>query len=190
MEKSAIKSIYTTHDLSRLLHVNPRSVINWIEQDLLQSFRTPGGHRRVRHEDLLVFLRKHKMPMPAPLSTGTFSVLVVEDQDDVSRTIQAFLASQDGFKVTAAKDGLSALISVGRERPDLIILNIMIPGVDGLEVCRQIKADPKSHTAVIAISGQSDKAEAAAAAGADAFLTKPIDPEALLSQVRKLLQVM
>ena len=44
MEKSAIKSIYTTHDLSRLLHVNPRSVINWIEQDLLQSFRTPGGH--------------------------------------------------------------------------------------------------------------------------------------------------
>ena len=190
MEKSAIKSIYTTHDLSRLLHVNPRSVINWIEQDLLQSFRTPGGHRRVRHEDLMVFLRKHKMPMPAPLTAGTFSVLVVENEDDVSKAIQGFLASQNGLKVSTAKDGLSALISVGRERPDLIILDILIPGVDGLEVCRQIKADPKSHTAVIAIGGQPEKAEAAMEAGADAFLSKPVDSDGLMSHVKKLLQVM
>jgi CheY-like chemotaxis protein len=190
MEKSAIKSIYTTHDLSRLLHVNPRSVINWIEQDLLQSFRTPGGHRRVRHEDLLVFLRKHKMPMPAALTMGTFSVLIIEDQDDLSKTIQGFLTSQNSLKVTTAKDGISALISIGRERPDLIILDIMIPGVDGLEVCRQIKADPKSHTAIIAIAGQADKAEAATTAGADAFLTKPLESEAFLSHVQKLLQVM
>jgi CheY-like chemotaxis protein/predicted RNA binding protein YcfA (HicA-like mRNA interferase family) len=190
MEKSAIKSIYTTHDLSRLLHVNPRSVINWIEQDLLQSFRTPGGHRRVRHEDLLVFLRKHKMPLPAALTAGTFTVLLVEDQDDVSRVIQTSLSGQSGLRVSPAKDGLSALICVGRERPDLVILDIMIPGVDGLEICRQIKADPKSHTAIIAIAAQADKAEAATAAGADAFLPRPIDPEALLSQVRKLLQVM
>ena len=190
MEKSAIKSIYTTHDLSRLLHVNPRSVINWIEQDLLQSFRTPGGHRRVRHEDLVAFLRKHKIPMPAPLTTGTFSVLVVEDEDDVSKMIQAFLLSQNGYRVSSAKDGISALIAVGRERPDLMILDILIPGVDGIEVCRQIKNDAKSHTAVIAISGQSDNSAKALAAGADAFLSKPLDLEALLVQVKKLLQVM
>src|SRR5213075_1666820 len=83
MEKSAIKSIYTTHDLSRLLHVNPRSVINWIEQDLLQSFRTPGGHRRVRHDDLLAFLRKHQIPTPAPLLDGKFDVLIVDDDPDI-----------------------------------------------------------------------------------------------------------
>jgi CheY-like chemotaxis protein len=104
--------------------------------------------------------------------------------------IQAFLASQNGLKVSAARDGLSALISVGRERPDLIIFDVLIPGVDGLEVCRQIKADPKSHTAVIAIGEQPERAEAAIAAGADAFLSKPIDPETLLTHVRKLLQVM
>ena len=190
MEKSAIKSIYTTHDLSRLLHVNPRSVINWIEQDLLQSFRTPGGHRRVRHEDLIAFLRKHKIPMPAPLTTGTFSVLVVEDEEDVSKMIQAFLVSQNGYRVSSAKDGISALIAVGRERPDLMILDIMIPGVDGVEVCRQIKNDAKSHTAVIAISGVSDNADKALGAGADAFLAKPLDLDALLLQVKKLLQVM
>ena len=190
MEKPAIKSIYTTHDLSRLLHVNPRSVINWIEQDLLQSFRTPGGHRRVRHEDLLVFLRKHKMPMPAALTMGTFSVLVVADQDEVSGLIESSLASQNSLKISKAKDGISALISVGRERPDLIILDIMVPGVDGLEICRQIKADPKSHTAIIAIGGDNETADAASTAGVDAFLTRPFDAETLLSQVQKLLQVM
>jgi excisionase family DNA binding protein len=190
MEKSAIKSIYTTHDLSRLLHVNPRSVINWIEQDRLQSFRTPGGHRRVRHDDLMAFLRKHKIPMPSALASGDFSVLVVENEDDLSETIQTSLAAQNGYKVSTARDGISALLAVGRDRPDLMILDIKIPGVDGLEVCRQIKSDPKSHTAVIAIGGQPEGANHATTAGADAFLPKPLDVDALMGHVRRLLQVM
>ena len=189
-EKSAIKSIYTTHDLSRLLHVNPRSVINWIEQERLQSFRTPGGYRRVRHEDLMAFLRKHKIPMPSALATGSFSVLVVENEEDLSQTLQTSLAAQNGYKVSTARDGISALLAIGRDRPDLMILDIKIPGVDGLEVCRQIKSDPKSHTAVIAIGGHADGASNAARAGADAFLMKPIDLDALMSQVKRLLQVM
>jgi len=190
MEKSSIKSIYTTHDLSRLLHVNPRSVINWIEQERLLSFRTPGGHRRVRHEDLMAFLRKHKIPMPSALTTGNFSVLVVENEDETSQRIQSSLAAQNGYKVSTATDGISALLAVGRERPDLMILDVKIPGVDGLEVCRQIKSDPQSHTAVIAIGGQPDVAGNAATAGADAFLPKPLDIDALMSQVKRLLQVM
>jgi excisionase family DNA binding protein len=190
MEKSAIKNIYTTHDLSRLLHVNPRSVINWIEQERLLSFRTPGGHRRVRHDDLMAFLRKHKIPMPSALTTGSFSVLVVESEDDVSQTIQSSLAAQNGYKVSTARDGISALLAVGRDRPDLMILDIRIPGVDGLEVCRQIKSDPRSQTAVIAIGGQPDGAGNATTAGADAFLTGPLDVDTLMSHVRRLLQVM
>jgi CheY-like chemotaxis protein len=190
MEKSAIKSIYTTHDLSRLLHVNPRSVINWIEQDLLQSFRTPGGHRRVKHEDLIAFLRKHKMPMPASLMAGTFNVLVVENEEGVSNLIQAGLAGQNSFNVSNAKDGINALIAVGRNRPDLIILDLGISGVDGLEICRQIKADPTNHTAVLAISGEPALADSARAAGADAFLAKPMETQALMAQMHKLLQVM
>jgi DNA-binding response OmpR family regulator len=62
--------------------------------------------------------------------------------------------------------------------------------VDGVEVCRQIKADPKSQTAIIAISGQTDSADRVIKAGADAFLSKPLDLEALLAQIKKLLQVM
>jgi CheY-like chemotaxis protein len=190
MEKSAIKSIYTTHDLSRLLHVNPRSVINWIEQDLLQSFRTPGGHRRVRHEDLMAFLRKHKMPMPAPLMSGTFQVLVVESDDEISKIIESSLSGQNSYKLSTARDGINALIAVGRDRPDLIILDLRISDVDGMEICRRLKADPASHTAVLAISVEADKADAAIAAGADAFLSKPLGADALLAQMQRLLQVM
>jgi CheY-like chemotaxis protein/predicted RNA binding protein YcfA (HicA-like mRNA interferase family) len=190
MEKSAIKSIYTTHDLSRLLHVNPRSVINWIEQDLLQSFRTPGGHRRVRHEDLIAFLRKHKIPMPASLTAGSFNVLVVENDEGVSKMIESGLAGQNSFNVSSAKDGINALIAVGRNRPDLIILDLGISGVDGLEICRQIKADPANQTVVLAISGQAGMEDSAKAAGADGFLAKPMQTEALVAQMHKLLQVM
>jgi len=190
MEKSAIKSIYTTHDLSRLLHVNPRSVINWIEQDLLQSFRTPGGHRRVRHEDLIVFLRKHKIPIPVSLTAGTFNVLVVENENGISEMIQSALAGKNSYNISNARDGINALIAVGRERPDLIILDLRISGVDGLEICRQLKADPSNHTAVLAISGQSDQEQPAIAAGADAFLAKPVQAETLVAQMQKLLQVM
>jgi excisionase family DNA binding protein len=190
MEKSAIKSIYTTHDLSRLLHVNPRSVINWIEQERLQSFRTPGGHRRVRHEDLMAFLRKHKIPMPAALASDSFSVLIVESEEAVTQSIQESLAVQNGYKISTARDGISALLAVGRERPDLMIIDVKIPGVDGLEVCRQIKSDPKSHTAVIAIGAQPDSANNAATAGADAYVTTPLDRDTLLSHVKRLLQVM
>src|SRR5499427_9548442 len=110
LAKAPSKAIYTTHDVSRLLHVNPRSVINWIEQDLLQSFRTPGGHRRVRHEDLLVFLRKHKIPIPAALTSGTFNILVIDNNDGIAQTIETSSEGQNSFKVSTAKDGISALL--------------------------------------------------------------------------------
>src|ERR1700752_1063568 len=113
MEKTAIKSIYTTHDLSRLLHVNPRSVINWIEQDLLQSFRTPGGHRRIRHDDLLSFLRKHQIPIPAPLIGESFSILIVTDESDLVNSLTKHFEEVGGYKIMTASDGMSALIEVG-----------------------------------------------------------------------------
>src|SRR5215469_430823 len=123
------KSIYTTHEVSRLLHVNPRSVINWIEQNLLSSYRTPGGHRRIRRDDLLVFLRKHQIPTPESLVEGKFNVLIVDDEQEIVDLVKTFLTRQGGYEVFTASDGITALLAVGRARPDLLILDIMIPGV-------------------------------------------------------------
>src|SRR5919109_2399313 len=98
VEQSKPKTIYTTHEVSRLLHVNPRSVINWIDQSLLPSYRTPGGHRRIRREDLLAFLRKHQIPTPASLVDGTFSVLIVDDEQEVVGIIKSYFQRQGGYE--------------------------------------------------------------------------------------------
>ena len=116
------KIVFTTHEVSKLLQVNPRSVINWIEQDLLTSYRTPGGHRRIRREDLLAFLRRHEIPVPRALTAEKFKVLIVEDEDDIVKILKSFFDRQGIYEVTAASDGISALIEIGRRHPDLLIL--------------------------------------------------------------------
>jgi excisionase family DNA binding protein len=188
--KGASKSIYTTHEVSRLLQVNPRSVINWIEQSLLLSYRTPGGHRRIRHDDLLAFLRKHQIPTPASLVDGKFGVLIVDDETEIVDVLRTFLQRQGGYEIATASDGISALIEVGRLKPDLLILDIMIPGVDGIEVCRRIKADSSNRTTIIAVSGNAEKEKRILQAGADAFMLKPIDLDRLHSEARRLLRVL
>src|ERR1700741_2862431 len=111
--KSANKTIYTTHEVSRLLHVNPRSVINWIEQSLLASYRTPGGHRRIRREDLLAFLRKHQIPTPASLVEGKFSILIVDDEEEIVNIVKTYFVRQGTYEIASASDGITALIEVG-----------------------------------------------------------------------------
>ena len=184
------KSIYTTHEISRLLHVNPRSVINWIEQSLLPSYRTPGGHRRIRREDLLAFLRKHQIPTPASLVDEKFNILIVEDEIEIVKILETFFSRQGGYEIHSASDGVTALIEVGRAKPDLLILDIMIPGVDGVEVCRRIKADSANRTAIIAISGQPEWEKRILQAGADAFMAKPLDLEKLHNEAKRLLRIL
>ena len=184
------KSIYTTHEVSHLLHVNPRSVINWIEQSLLPSYRTPGGHRRIRRDDLLAFLRKHQIPTPESLVEGKFSVLIVDDEQEIVDIMKVFLQRQGGYQIATASDGITALIEVGRAKPDLMILDIMIPGVDGIEVCRRIKADSNNKTVIIAVSGNREHENRILQSGADAFMSKPIDLEKLHTEAKRLLRVL
>src|SRR5437667_12880982 len=188
--KEKTKTIYTTHEVSRLLQVNPRSVINWIDQSRLPSYRTPGGHRRIRREDLLAFLRKHQIPTPASLVEGKFSVLIVDDEEEIVNIVKAYFERQGGYEVASASDGITALIEVGRVKPDLLILDIMIPGVDGIEVCRRIKADSTNKTSIIAISGTSENEKKVRQAGADAFMPKPIDMERLHMEAKRLLRTL
>src|SRR6267378_1665247 len=190
VEQSDTTTIYTTHEISRLLHFNPLSVINWIEQNLLPSYRTPGGHRRIRREDLLAFLRKHQIPTPASLVDGKFSVLIVDDEDEIVNIVKTYFQRHGGYEVSSASDGITALIEVGRVKPDLLILDIMIPGVDGVEVCRRIKAGSANKTAIIAVSGMADSEKKILEAGADAFMSKPVDLDKLYAEASRLLRIL
>jgi DNA-binding response OmpR family regulator len=165
-------------------------VINWIEQNLLPSYRTPGGHRRIRRDDLLAFLRKHQIPMPASLIEDKFHVLIVDDEESIVGILKTFFQRQGGFEVSSASDGITALIEVGRLKPDLLILDIKIPGVDGIDVCRRIKADSTNRAAIIAVSGSPENEKKILQAGADAFMLKPIDLDQLHNEAKRLLRVL
>jgi two-component system response regulator MprA len=123
------------------------------------------------------------------LAQESFNLLIVEDEADLLNVMRTYF-ERDGFKVTAVADGISALIEVGRTRPDVMVLDILIPGVDGVEVCRRIKADRSNKTCIVAISGRADRSPDTLRAGADAFLAKPIDLDHLRSEIRKLLKVL
>ena len=117
-------------------------------------------------------------------------VLVVEDHED-NRQILRVLLGTAGFDMVEAWDGEAALTTAAASpRPDLILMDIQLPGLDGYEVTRRIKADPSLRTIPIiavtsyALSGDEDKARDA---GCDAYIAKPYSPMQLLSMIRKYL---
>ena len=116
-------------------------------------------------------------------------ILVVEDQEDNRRIVRDLLTTTD-YEVTEAENGEEALAAVARQRPDLILMDIQLPVMDGYEATRRIKADPQLRAIPIiavtsyALSGDEEKARAA---GCDDFVPKPYSPRQLLAKIRKYL---
>jgi len=187
------KEYYTTHEISRLLKVDFTTVIDWCDKGKLLYYKTPGGHRRVRPKDLLAFMRKFGFPVPEELAKEfPLRFLVVDDDAAVRNTLSRMLKlAWPDSEVAAAKDGFEAGKKTALLRPDAIILDINLPGMDGFAVCQLIRNDPPtSHARILAISGEQDPSLRIRilAAGADDFLAKPFDLEDIVARLRTLLQ--
>ena len=119
----------------------------------------------------------------------TRHILVVEDQEDNRQIVRDLLTAND-YEMTEAENGEEALAAVARDRPDLILMDIQLPVMDGYEVTRRIKADPSlSSIPVIAVTSYalSGDEEKARAAGCDDFVPKPFSPRQLLAKIRQYL---
>lgn len=186
-----VKEIFTTHDISKLLGVSPLSVVNWIKQGLLKSYRTPGGHRRVKRADLLSFLKSQGMIVPESLIHPEKKILIVDDDPDLLYFLEGVLRdNRENFEVRASINGIDALLEIGRWHPDIILLDLFMPEVDGFEVCKRLKNDPEtSDIRVIAITGlfSQENKKRIIELGAEDVIVKPIKPELLLKKIDNVL---
>jgi DNA-binding response OmpR family regulator len=117
-------------------------------------------------------------------------ILVIEDERDILDLVRHYL-EKEGFRTRTAADGGAGLTAARQERPDLIVLDLMLPGMDGLELCKKLRADPATAlTPVIMLTAKADETDRIVGLelGADDYLTKPFSPKELVARVKALLR--
>lgn len=180
----------TSHEVASLMQVSPSAVLRWIDQGLLRAFRTPGGHRRVGTTELLAFLKAQNMPVPPQLGGRAVRVLLIDDEPRYLSSLGALLRrAEPRLEISLAESAVDGLLKVGLWRPDVVLLDAYMPGMDGLEACRRIKSAPETaQVVVLAMSGRrSDElVRRFEAAGAAAFFAKPLDVAAVVERLRAL----
>jgi excisionase family DNA binding protein len=168
------------------LGVAQSTVRKWSDGGRLSAFYTPGGHRRFRRSDLDAFL--------AGSSGGTATaerplVLIVDDDAQLREFVRVNL-EMDGYVVREAGSADEGLAALDEEPPDLVLLDVMMPQVDGFEMLRRMQdRHGVGSVPVIMFSGKVDEETATRAAreGAQAFIGKPFDPQALIESTKQLL---
>jgi len=182
---------YTTHDIARFCDVYPSSVMHWINGGKLRSHRTAGGHHRVTREDLVEFLRKLDIRLPDEL-VARKRILIVDDDSELVKVLSRAFARFADYEVETCGDGINALIRIGQRPPDLVVLDIVIPKMDGMQVCRVLKSQPDTRDVkIIAISGQklpfSEKK--LVDIKVDAYFRKPLELRDLTDRAAELLRI-
>lgn len=179
----------TTGDAARACDVSLVAVKKWIRQGKLRAIRTPGGHFRIPADEFERFRAEYRFGRG---SARRRRILVVDDEPDIVAMISEALRVDARWEIGAAANGYEGLLKVGTFRPDLLVLDLRMPRIDGFEVCRRVKGDDATRaTKILAISGFGGEGarDDALAAGADAFLAKPFFTRQLEQEVRRLLGV-
>lgn len=180
------KNYMTPYEVAELLMVAPVTVRAWAQKGLLRSLSTPGGHRRFRLEDVERFARENGVSLDAR-SPRELRVLIVDDDRQFVGYLDELLAERRERVLTAvAHDGFEAGSKVHTFKPDVVLLDLMMPDLDGFKVCRQIKQESAtSAIRVIAITGYPTPGNIRRSLdeGAAACLGKPVDTLELLKAI-------
>jgi len=163
-----------------MLEVSPAAIKKWIQQGKLAAFRTPGGHFRILADEVERFQKTHGFGAGAGEPPR---VLVVDDQSEAADALVASLRAYDPrARMETAANGFEGLLRIGTFRPDVLLLDLGMPGMDGYQIARELRRmDGLEKTLLVALTGygrESDR-ERAHDAGFDVFLVKPTPPKLL-----------
>lgn len=187
-----MKTVFTTGEAAKICKVSQQTIIRCFDSGQLKGFRVPGSRfRRIPRDQLYTFMRDNNIPTDA-LDSGKRKVLVVDDDEQLVELIVDQLLRDGRFEVRSVNNGFDAGMTVKEYRPDLIILDVMLPDINGKEVCQRVRTEQSmDEVKIICISGmvEANKVQELRDAGANDFMRKPFDVDALIDRSCQLLDV-
>jgi len=186
------KHVFTTGEAAEVCKVSQQTIIRCFDAGRLKGFRVPGSRfRRIPREELLRFMRENNIPTDE-LEGGKKRLLIVDDDEQIVELFVDVLAQDGRFEIKTATTGYDAGVLTTEFRPDLILLDYMLPDINGNVVCRTLRQNPDlGNTKIIIVSGvvKQEEIDELLKAGADDFVKKPFNIEKLVARIGELLEV-
>lgn len=187
-----MKTVFTTGEAAKICKVSQQTIIRCFDSGQLKGFRVPGSRfRRIPRELLFNFMRENGIPTDA-LESGKRKILVVDDDVELVELITDVLDRDGRFEVKSVNNGFDAGMMVKDYQPDLIVLDVMLPDINGREVCQRVRNDKSmDRVRIICISGmvEDDKVDELRQAGANDFMRKPFEVDRLIDRICNLLDI-
>lgn len=189
---SPVKEVYTTGEAADICKVSQQTIIRCFDAGRLGGFRVPGSKfRRIPRDALVKFMKENAIPLDN-LDSGRRKILVVDDDAEIVELFVDVLNRDGRFEVKTASSGYDAGVLTQEFAPDLMILDYMLPDINGNVVCQTVRNNPKfEHMKIIIVSGVVNQEEIneLLQAGADDFVKKPFNIEKLVERMAELLQL-
>ena len=186
------KQVFTTGEAAAICQISQQTIIRCFDSGRVNGFRVPGSRfRRIPRVELMKFMKANDIPL-SRLEDGKRRVLVVDDDEQIVDLLREVLERDQRFEVRTAATGYDAGMLTQEFRPDLLILDFMLPDINGNAVCEAIRGNPDlSETKIIIVSGVVNQAEIAdlLTRGADDFMKKPFNIEKLVGRIHELLKM-
>jgi excisionase family DNA binding protein len=191
-EGARMKDLFTTGEAAEICRVSQQTIIRCFDSGRLRGFRVPGSKfRRIPRQNLIKFMRENNIPLDN-LDSGKKKVLVVDDDAEIVELISDILTRDGRFDIRTASSGYEAGMATQQFRPDLILLDYMLPDVNGNVVCQTIRSNPEfENTRIIIVSGviKQEEIDQLLRSGAENFIRKPFTIAELTEKVDAALQL-
>ena len=187
-----MKEVYTTGKAAEICKVSQQTIIRCFDSGRLEGFRVPGSKfRRIPRTSLVKFMKENNIPLDN-LDTGRRKVLVVDDDVEIIELISDVLSRDGRFDIKTASSGYEAGMQTEVFRPDLVLLDYMLPDINGNIVCQTIKKNPDyENTKIIIVSGviKQEEIDEMLRSGAEDFIKKPFSINELIGKITNTLQM-